>query len=79
MALKDRQKSFYAQASANIRKRLADAGLEQSVADEIADICMHSYAAVEPRKVIHNLLCQRYGTKIGAQYYRKAVKYVDIA
>lgn len=79
LALKDRQKSFYAQALANIRKRLSEAGLEQSVADEIADICMHSYSAVEPRKVIHNLLCQRYGTKIGAQYYRKAVKYVDIA
>lgn len=77
--IRDRQKSFYEQASANIRKRLADAGLEQNVADEIADICMHSYASVEPRKVIHNLLCQRYGTKIGVQYYRKAVKYVDIA
>ncbi len=77
--VEERRKTFYQQASANIRKRLSEAGLEQSVADEIADICMHSYSAVEPRKVIHNLLCQRYGTKIGAQYYRKAVKYVDIA
>ena len=51
----------------------------KSVADEIMDICMHSYTDAEPRKVIHYLLCQRYGTRIGAQYYRKAVKYADIA
>lgn len=77
--IEDRQKKFFEQAFANIQKRLSDAGLDKSVADEIADVCMHSYAEIEPRKVIHNLLCQRYGNKIGAQYYRKAVKYVDIA
>ncbi len=77
--IEDRQKKFFEQAFANIQKRLSDAGLDQTAADEIADICMHSYTEIEPRKAIHNLLCQRYGTKIGAQYYRKAIKYVDIA
>ena len=75
-AVEDRQKKFFEQAFASIRLRLTDAGLDQSTADDIADICLHSYTDTEPRKVIHNLLCQRYGTKIGAQYYRKADKYM---
>lgn len=75
----DRRKKFCEQAFANIRKQLADAGMEQNVADEIADICMRAHSDAEPRKVIHTLLCRRYGTKIGAQYYRKAVRYMNIA
>ena len=76
--VEDRQKKFFEQAFASIRNRLSEVGLDQNVADEITDICMQSYTDMEPRKVIHNLLCERYGNRIGAQYYRKAVKYADI-
>ena len=77
-ALCERKKTFYEEARANIQKRLSDAGLEKNAAEEIANIFMHSKTAVEPRKVIHNLLCQRFGSKIGAQYYKKAVKYAGM-
>ena len=61
-----------------IQKRLTDAGIEKKAADEIAGIFMQSNTAVEPRKVMHNLLVQRFGTKIGSQYFRKAVKYAGM-
>ena len=77
-ALAEHRKKFYMEAFSNIQKRLTDAGIEKNTADEIAGIFMQSNTAVEPRKVMHNLLVQRYGTKIGSQYYRKAVKYTGI-
>ena len=46
----------------------SEAGLDKNAADEINDISMHSSTEIEPRKAIHNLLCQRYGKKIGAKY-----------
>lgn len=70
-----RKQSFYEQAFSNIQKQLSNAGLDKEVADEIANIFMRSNSAVEPRKVIHTLLCQRFGTKLGAKYYRQTVKY----
>lgn len=73
-AVSRRKQSFYEQAFNNIQKQLSNAGLEKDVADEIADIFMRSNSAVEPRKVIHTLLCQRFGTKQGSKYYRQTVK-----
>lgn len=73
----ERRKTFYEKAVSSIQSRLSDAGLDQEVANEIADICMHSNSADEPRKEIHNLLCRRYGNKIGAKYYRQTVKYLS--
>ena len=70
-----KKQSFYEQAFNNIQKQLSSAGLDKEVADEIANIFMRSNSAVEPRKVIHTLLCQRFGTKLGAKYYRQTVKY----
>ena len=75
-ALFERKKTFYETAFGRIREQLTGAGLDEAVADEIAGICMRSNAAVEPRKVIHTLLCQRFGNKAGAKYYRQAVKYI---
>lgn len=76
--LAERRNSFYEKAFSNIQKQLSDAGLAKETADEIADIFMHSNSAAEPRKVIHTLLCRRFGPKIGARYYRQAVKYVCV-
>ncbi len=76
--LAERRKSFFEKAFSNIQKQLTDAGLSKEAADEIADIFMRSNSAAEPRKVIHTLLCQRFGNKIGARYYRQAVKYVSM-
>ena len=75
-AVVQRKQSFYEQAFNNIQNQLSNAGLEKEVADEIANIFMRSKSAVEPRKVIHTLLCQRFGTKQGAKYYRQTVKYI---
>ena len=71
------RRRFYEQAFSNIRKQLSGAGLDQEITDEIAEIYMRSNTAVEPRKMIHTLLCQRFGAKAGARYYRKAVKYIN--
>lgn len=76
--LAKRKKTYYEKALANIEKRLTDAGMEHAAAEEIANICMHSNTAVEPRKVIHQLLCHRFGSKIGGQYYKKAIKYAGM-
>ena len=73
----ERKKEFYEKAFSSIQARLSDAGLDQEIATEIADICMHSDNATEPRKEIHNLLCQKFGPKIGAKYYRQTVKYLS--
>lgn len=73
--LAQRKKNYYEKAFSNIQNRLCEAGLDQAVADEITNIVMRSNAAVEPRKVIHTLLCQRFGKKTGAKYYRQTVKY----
>jgi hypothetical protein len=72
----ERKRNFYETAFGRIRKQLTDAGMDEAVAEEIAGICMRSNAAVEPRKVIHTLLCQRFGNKTGAKYYRQTVKYI---
>ena len=74
--LLERKRHFYETAFGRIRKQLTDAGMDEAVADEIAGICMRSEAAAEPRKEIHTFLCQRFGNKIGAKYYRQAVKYI---
>ena len=76
--LAERRRTFYERAFSNIQQQLSGAGLAKETADEIADIFMHSNSAAEPRKVIHTLLCQRFGNKIGARYYRQAVKYVSV-
>ena len=76
-AIAERRRYFYETAFSNIRKRLTDAGMDQNVADEIAGICMRSDSETEPRKLIHMLLCQRFGNKTGAKYYRQAVKYIS--
>ena len=70
-----RKRNYYELAFSNMQNRLCDVGLDKAVADEIANIILHSDTAVEPRKVIHTLLCQRFGSKIGAKYYRQTVKY----
>ena len=69
--------SFYEKAFSNIRAQLSGSGLENDLADEIADVCVRANTSDEPRKVIHNLLCQHFGQKAGAQFYRKAVKYLQ--
>ncbi len=73
----ERRKNFYEAAFSNIQKQLTDAGMDQNVADEIAGICMRSDSETEPRKLIHMLLCQRFGNKTGAKYYRQAVKFIS--
>ncbi len=71
-----RKRNFYDAAFTNIREKLSGAGFDPAVADEIAVICMRSEGEEEPRKVIHTLLCREFGNKVGAKYYRQAVKYI---
>ena len=73
-----RKMNFYMTAVGIIRQKLTDAGIDEAVANEIAGICMRSDTGTEPRKEIHSLLCRQFGNKIGAKYYRQAVKYVCI-
>ena len=73
-----RRETYYEKALSNIEKRLSDAGVDQKAAEEIANICIHSNTAIEPRKVIHEMLCHRFGQKIGGQYYKKAIKYTGM-
>ena len=75
--LAERKKSFFEAAFRSIRQRLTDMGIDPAAADEIAGICMRSDSETEPRKMIHTLLCQRFGEKEGAKYYRQAVKYIS--
>ena len=71
------KKAFYDKAISNLQERLSDVGIDPNTVTEIADICMHSDNTIEPRKEIHNLLCQRFGPKVGAKYYRQTVKYLS--
>lgn len=73
-----RQITDYDETFTYIEKKLSNAGVNQEAAEEIANICMHSNAAIEPRKVIHSLLCRRFGSKIGGQYYKKAIMYAGM-
>ena len=69
---------IYNDTFSTIQRRLEAAGIEKNAANEITDIFMQSRSAVEPRKVMHNLLIQRFGSKIGSQYYKKAVMYTEL-
>jgi len=71
-----KRRKFFEIAFRSIRQRLTDGGIDLNAADEIAGICMRANSETEPRKVIHTLLCQRFGNKTGAKYYRQAVKYI---
>lgn len=72
-----RKQQFLEKACNNIRNRLSDAGIDQNVAEEIAGICMRFDSDGERRKTIHLMLCQRFGSRTGAKYYRQAVKYIS--
>lgn len=73
----ERKQQFLEKACNNIRNRLSDAGIDQNVAEEIAGICMRFDSDGERRKTIHLMLCQRFGPRTGAKYYRQAVKYIS--
>ena len=72
-----KKRKFFEIAFRSIRQKLTDGGIDLNAADEIAGICMRANSETEPRKMIHTLLCQRFGNKTGAKYYRQAVKYIS--
>ena len=76
-AVARRKQQFREMARNNIRNRLSDAGIDQNVAEEIAGICMRFDSDGDRRKTIHLMLCQRFGPRTGAKYYRQAVKYIS--
>ena len=76
-AVARRKQQFREMARDNIRNRLSDAGIDQNVAEEIAGICMRFDSDGDRRKTIHLMLCQRFGPRTGAKYYRQAVKYIS--
>lgn len=77
-AIGEWKENFYLKAYENVRKQLKQTDLDETITEEIANICMRARSAVEPRKVIHTMMCQRFGIKAGVQYYRKAVKYITV-